>query len=218
MIWKNKQGQYPLSDQSDSQFYEFKMAADLGGLFGSEDWWPFWNHIISHDLVHKEVMALNFLKTMLFDILFLHTCPKNVFPHRLHIASIKRNHHGILDILISVRFWGFLTKCAYKFTDTHTYTISYPPCKKGIRPGICVKPAVSHEARGRVRYDWLNADTRPYPFFTRRITNLSSAPPPPNASQHTCIVGNGQISQWDLMGKINIMQSGDKKYVHLYTT
>ena len=28
--------------------------------------------------------------------------------------------------------------------------ISYPPCKKGIRPGICVKPAVSHEAGGRV--------------------------------------------------------------------
>ena len=25
-------------------------------------------------------------------------------------------------------------------------TISYPPCKKGIRPGICEKPAVSHEA------------------------------------------------------------------------
>ena len=24
--------------------------------------------------------------------------------------------------------------------------ISYPPCKKGIRPGICEKPAVSHEA------------------------------------------------------------------------
>ena len=45
--------------------------------------------------------------------------------------------------------------------------ISYPPCKKGIRPGICVKPAVSHEAGGRVRYGWLNADTRPYPFFTR---------------------------------------------------
>ena len=77
--------------------------------------------------------------------------------------------------------------------------ISYPPCKKGIRPGICVKPAVSHEARSRVRYDWLNADTRPYPFFTRRITNLSSA-------------------LMDLMGKINIMQGGDKKYVHLYTT
>ena len=28
--------------------------------------------------------------------------------------------------------------------------ISYPPCKKGIRPGICVKSAVSHEAGGRV--------------------------------------------------------------------
>ena len=105
------------------------------------------------------------------------------------------------------------------------YIISYPPCKKGIRPGICVKPAVSHEAGGRVRYDWLNADTRLYPFFTRRITNLSSAPPPappphppppPQESQHTCIVGNGPISQWDLMGKINIMQSGDKTYV-IYT-
>ena len=24
--------------------------------------------------------------------------------------------------------------------------IRYPPCKKGIRPGICVQPAVSHEA------------------------------------------------------------------------
>ena len=24
---------------------------------------------------------------------------------------------------------------------------------------------------GRVRYGWLNADTRPYPFITRRITN-----------------------------------------------
>ena len=103
-------------------------------------------------------------------------------------------------------------------TQNCVYIISYPPCKKGIRPGICVKPAVSHEAGGRVRYDWLNADTRPYPFFTRRITNLSSAPPPPQASQHTCIVGNGQISQWDLMGKINIMQCGDKTYVHLYTT
>ena len=56
----------------------------------------------------------------------------------------------------------------------YMYIISYPPCKKGIRPGICVKPAVSHEAGGRVRYGWLNADTRPYPFFTRGITNLSS--------------------------------------------
>ena len=52
--------------------------------------------------------------------------------------------------------------------------ISYPPCKKGIRPGICEKPVVSHEAGGRLRYSWLNADTRPYPFFTRKITNLSS--------------------------------------------
>ena len=40
------------------------------------------------------------------------------------------------------------------------YNISYPPCKKGL-----------------VRYGWLLADTRPYPFFTRRITNSSSAPP-----------------------------------------
>ena len=53
-------------------------------------------------------------------------------------------------------------------------TISYPPCKKGIQPGICEKRAVSHEAGGRVRYGWLNADTRPYPFFTRGITILSS--------------------------------------------
>ena len=110
--------------------------------------------------------------------------------------------------------------------DVQQDTISYPPCKKGIRPGICVKPVVSHSASGLVWYDWLHADTRPYPFFTRRITNLSSAPPPPPPpphasqprSQHTCIVDNGQISQWDLMGKINIMQSWDKKYVHLYTT
>ena len=47
---------------------------------------------------------------------------------------------------------------------------------------------------------------------------ITHPPPPPHASQHTCIVDNGQISQWDLMGKINIMQSWDKKYVHLYTT
>ena len=60
------------------------------------------------------------------------------------------------------------------FIYIYIYIISYPPCKKGIRPGICVKPAVSHEAGGRVRYGWLNADTRPYPFFTRGITNLSS--------------------------------------------
>ena len=56
----------------------------------------------------------------------------------------------------------------------HIYIISYPPCKKGIRPAICEKPAVSHEAGGRVRYSWLNADTRRYPFFTRGITILSS--------------------------------------------
>ena len=66
-------------------------------------------------------------------------------------------------------------RCCYGYYSTIPtrlgYTISYPPCKKGIRPGICVKPVVW--------YDWLNADTRPYPFFTRRITNLSSAPPPP---------------------------------------
>ena len=101
----------------------------------------------------------------------------------------------------------------YIYIYTYIYIISYPTCKKGIRPGICVKPAVK-PASGLVRYGWLNADTRPYSFFTRRITNLSSAPPPPppppphtHASQHSCIVGNGQISQWDLMGKINIMQS-----------
>ena len=33
--------------------------------------------------------------------------------------------------------------------------ISYPLCKKGIRHGV-----------------WLNADTRPYPFFTKRVKNL----------------------------------------------
>ena len=37
-----------------------------------------------------------------------------LFYHRLHVPSIKRNHHGILDILISVHFLGFLTKCVEK--------------------------------------------------------------------------------------------------------
>ena len=81
-------------------------------------------------------------------------------------------------------------------------SISYPLCEKGIRPGVCKKPAISHKAN------------RLYPFFTKRVTNLSSAP----LLRHTCIVGNGQISQWDLMGKINKLQSWDKNYVHLYTT
>ena len=39
--------------------------------------------------------------------------------------------------------------------SSKTDTISYPPCKKGIQPGICEKLAVSHEAGGRVRYGWL---------------------------------------------------------------
>ena len=51
---------------------------------------------------------------------------------------------------------------------------SLPPCKKGIRPRICVQPAVSHSASSLVRYGWLHADTRPYPFFTSRITNSIS--------------------------------------------
>ena len=33
--------------------------------------------------------------------------------------------------------------------------IGHPPCKKGIRPGICEKPAVLHKAGDRVRYSWL---------------------------------------------------------------
>ena len=36
--------------------------------------------------------------------------------------------------------------------------ISYPPCKKGIRPGIYEKSAVSQEAGGRVRYGGLNPE------------------------------------------------------------
>ena len=46
--------------------------------------------------------------------------------------------------------------CIYLYINIYTcvyiyiYIISYPPCKKGIRPGICVKPVVSHEAGGRV--------------------------------------------------------------------
>ena len=33
------------------------------------------------------------------------------------------------------------------------WLICYPPCKKGIQPGICVQRAVSHEAGGLVRCD-----------------------------------------------------------------
>ena len=36
---------------------------------------------------------------------------KNVFSHRLHIPIIKRNHHCILDVLISVHILGFLIQC-----------------------------------------------------------------------------------------------------------
>ena len=32
--------------------------------------------------------------------------------------------------------------------------ISYPLCKIGIRPGVCEKPALSHEAEGPVQYGW----------------------------------------------------------------
>ena len=32
-----------------------------------------------------------------------------------------------------------------------------------------------------------------------------------------CIVANGQILQWDLMCKINILRSRDKKYVYIHT-
>ena len=49
---------------------------------------------------------------------------------------------------------------------------------------------------------------------------ISSPPPPPpphtHASQHSCIVGNGQISQFDLIGKINIVQSWGKS-TFIYT-
>ena len=36
-------------------------------------------------------------------------------------------------------------------------------------------------------------------------------------SREICIAGNGQILQWDLMRKINILRSWDKKYVYSYT-
>ena len=39
---------------------------------------------------------------------------KYIFSHRLHIPSIKRNYHGILDILISVHCRGFLSQCVKK--------------------------------------------------------------------------------------------------------
>ena len=38
-----------------------------------------------------------------------------------------------------------------------SYTIRYPLCKKRIQTGFCKKPAILHEARGRVQYGWLNA-------------------------------------------------------------
>ena len=41
---------------------------------------------------------------------------KIISSHRLHIPSIKGNHHGIWDILISVHFWGFLTQCVMHFS------------------------------------------------------------------------------------------------------
>ena len=34
------------------------------------------------------------------------------------------------------------------------------------------RPVVSQSASGLVQYGWLHADTRPYPFFTSRITNI----------------------------------------------
>ena len=43
-----------------------------------------------------------------------------------------------------------IKKCPILLRVYGMSTISYPPCKKGIRPGICVKPVVSHEAGGRV--------------------------------------------------------------------
>ena len=43
-------------------------------------------------------------------------------------------------------------------------------CRKGILPDVCEKPAISHSASSLVWYGWLLADTRPYPFFTKRIT------------------------------------------------
>ena len=48
----------------------------------------------------------------------------------------------------------------YMYTHTHLHIISYPPCRKVIRPGIYEKPAVSHGAGGRVRHGWLNTDTK----------------------------------------------------------
>ena len=51
---------------------------------------------------------------------------------------------------------------------------------------LVILPAISHEAVGRVLNGWLNADTRPYPFFIKRVTYLSLVPPgqPPPPTRH----------------------------------
>ena len=47
--------------------------------------------------------------------------------------------------------------------------------KKGIRPGVCVQPVISHLASGIVGYGWLIADTRPCPFLQRGLMIVSYA-------------------------------------------
>ena len=44
-------------------------------------------------------------------------------------------------------------------------------------PYMAHNPAISHMASGLVWYGWLLTDTSPYPFFTKRVTNLLSAHP-----------------------------------------
>ena len=49
---------------------------------------------------------------------------------------------------------------------------TWPPASCDSAGFIAIEPAISHLASGLVRYGWLHADTRPYPFFTSRITNI----------------------------------------------
>ena len=49
-----------------------------------------------------EILCFFFIVQGHFKVKFFYQ--NIVFGHRLHIISIKKNHHGTLDILISVHF------------------------------------------------------------------------------------------------------------------
>ena len=130
-------------------------------------------------------------------------------PWQFSIKREKRNSW------ITIRYRMFMTSC-YSLSDLNWLTVFFPlfPTKSLFLPSKLGKPLRSTTACMYRPTFCLNSAKCWFCSLGPKVKFDHCQQLPTVQTREVVIIGNGWILLWDLMSKINILQSWDKKYVY----